>query len=103
MELALTSKRAEGDVFLVADPEPISVAEMIAAMRDGLGRSAHLFYLAPELIERLTALVGKQAEWERLSGSLVVNASKLQGIGWSPHVSTRQGLAMMMNREGRAD
>ena len=37
IELALASPKAEGEMFLVADSEPISVADLVTAMREGLG------------------------------------------------------------------
>ena len=42
IELALASPKAEGETFLVADTEPISVADLVTAMREGLGRAPHL-------------------------------------------------------------
>ena len=40
IELALASPKAEGEMFLVADSEPISVADLVTAMREGLGPGA---------------------------------------------------------------
>jgi nucleoside-diphosphate-sugar epimerase len=96
IEFGLTSERSEGEVFLVADEEPISVADMIATMREGLGRRPHLFRVPAGAAKRLMSFLGKEAEWERLTGSLVVDASKLCGTGWWPRVKTREGLARMM-------
>jgi len=39
ISLVLDSKQALGETFLVADREPISVGDMVASMREGLGRS----------------------------------------------------------------
>ena len=47
IELALISPKAEGEIFLVADTDPISVADMVAAMREGLGRAPHLIRVPP--------------------------------------------------------
>jgi UDP-glucose 4-epimerase len=96
IELVLTSPKAEGEIFLVADSEPISVAEMVAAMREGLGRAPHLMRVPAGGVKRLMATFGKEAEWERLSGNFVIDAAKLRGIGWTPRVKTREGIAAMM-------
>src|SRR5262245_59482344 len=96
IELVLTSPDAEGETFLVADNEPISVAGMVAAMREGLGRAPHLVRVPLGGVKRLMATFGKEAEWERLSGNFVIDAAKLRGIGWTPRVKTREGIAAMM-------
>lgn len=96
IELVLTSERAAGETFLVADPEPISVADLVAAMREGLGRSPHLIRVPAGAVKRLMASFGKEAEWERLAGSFVIDAAKLRGIGWAPRVTTPDGIAAMM-------
>jgi UDP-glucose 4-epimerase len=47
-------------------------------------------------VKRLMATFGKEAEWERLSGSFVIDAAKLRGIGWTPRIKTPGGIATMM-------
>jgi UDP-glucose 4-epimerase len=94
--LVLNSERALGETFLVADREPISVGDMVAAMREGLGRSPHLVRVPERAVRRLMASFGKEAEWERLSGNFVIESEKLQGLGWDPRVTSREGLARMM-------
>jgi nucleoside-diphosphate-sugar epimerase len=96
VDLALTSERAESETFLVADPEPITIAEMVTAMREGLGRSPHLVRVPAGAVKRLMATFGKEADWERISGNFVIDARKLRSIGWAPQVQTRDGLAAMM-------
>lgn len=98
--LVLASERALGETFLVADAEPISVADLVAAMREGLGRSPHLVSVPHGAVKRLMASFGKEAEWERLSGNFVIDAAKLRGIGWQPNITTRAGIAAMMRDLG---
>jgi UDP-glucose 4-epimerase len=96
ISLVLTSERALGEMFLVADREPISVADMVACMREGLGRSPHLVRVPERAVRRLMASFGREADWERLSGSMIINAAKLMDLGWDPRVAAREGLARMM-------
>ena len=96
ISLVLESKQALGETFLVADREPISVGDMVAAMREGLGRSPHLVRVPERAVRRLMASFGKEAEWERLTGNFVIDSGKLQGLGWDPRVTSREGLARMM-------
>jgi nucleoside-diphosphate-sugar epimerase len=99
--LVLASDEAQGETFLAADAEPISVADLVGAMREGLGRSPHLISVPQGAVKRLMASFGKEAEWERLSGNFVIDAAKLRGIGWRPTVTTRAGIAAMMrDQEG---
>jgi UDP-glucose 4-epimerase len=96
VELALLSPKAEGEIFLAADAEPISVADIVTAMREGLGRSPHLLRVPQGAVKRLMATFGKEAEWERLSGNFVIDAGKLRAIGWEPRVKTYNGIVAMM-------
>jgi UDP-glucose 4-epimerase len=89
-------------MFLVADSEPISVAELVTAMREGLGRPPHLLRVPTGAVKRLMATFGKEAEWDRLSGNFVIDAGKLRAIGWDPRVKTYDGIAAMMREPNGA-
>jgi UDP-glucose 4-epimerase len=100
--LVLGAERAANETFLVADAEPISVADLVAAMREGLGRSPHLVKVPLGGVKRLMKSFGKEAEWERIAGNFVIDASKLMGIGWRPAISTHDGIVRMMRSENGA-
>jgi nucleoside-diphosphate-sugar epimerase len=100
--LVLVSERAANQTFLAADAEPINVADLVTAMREGLGRSPHLVKVPLGAVKRLMKSFGKEAEWERISGDFVIDATKLMGIGWRPAVATRDGIARMMRAENGA-
>ena len=102
ISLVLVAKQAAGETFLAADPEPISVADLVAAMREGLGRPPHLVKVPLGAVRRLMKSFGKEAEWERISGDFVIDAAKLMGIGWRPSVQTRDGIVSMMRSENGA-
>ncbi len=95
----LRSKQAENETYLVADAEPISVADLVTAMREGLSRAPHLMRVPQGAVKRILKTVGKEAEWERLSGSFAISPTKLMGIGWRPTVATRDGIIEMMRAE----
>jgi UDP-glucose 4-epimerase len=86
------SHPATHEVFLVADPKPVSLAEIIAAFRAGLGREPGLFSVSPRLIEGAARLLGGAALWERIGGELVVDPAKLVAAGWSPAADTKAAL-----------
>lgn len=92
----LTSEAADRQAFLAADDNPLSVAEMVTTMRTALGRAPGVVNVAPGAIKRMLRLIGKEEEWERLTGSFVVDTSKLKRIGWAPTIETTEGLTQMM-------
>lgn len=79
--------------FIVADPKPLTIAEIVAALRHGLGRRASLFYVPRPLLEGAMRLSGLAQNCEPLFGSLIADASALSRLGWIPPVATQQGLA----------
>lgn len=85
--------------LIVADPEPLTVAEMVAALRQGLGRPPALFPVPPALLGVGLRLLGREEIAARLSGGLVASAAALTHLGWTPPVATREGLAALTARE----
>jgi UDP-glucose 4-epimerase len=79
--------------LLVADPEPVSVSDMLAILRQAQGRAAGLLPVPPFLLKLAAQALGRSEEFQRLSEPLVVNTARLEGLGWSPAVRTREGLA----------
>jgi UDP-glucose 4-epimerase len=89
---ALTHPEAAGQTFLLADREPLSLGDMVAATRIGLGRSARLVPLPESALRRLAALVGRRAAFDRLFGSFVVDGGHIAAVlGWQPPLSSEEG------------
>jgi UDP-glucose 4-epimerase len=86
--------------FIVADREALTIAEMIAAMRHGLGRRPNVFRFPPRLLELPLRSTGRDYVYERLAGSLVADPSALAAIGWTPLLATPDGLARLMQARG---
>jgi nucleoside-diphosphate-sugar epimerase len=80
----LFNERAIGQTFVVADPEPITVSEIIERARRRHGRSEPLFKVHPKIIEIALTAIGKRSVWERLGFPLIADPSKLFSIGWTP-------------------
>lgn len=93
--LALNAQDRIGQLFLVADPEPVTLAEILKALRGGAGRSPRLFPLPPEVFEGALKLAGRGDIWERLGGELVVDPGKLIAAGWRPDPDTLGGLGRL--------
>jgi nucleoside-diphosphate-sugar epimerase len=81
--------------LIVADREVLTIPQMIAAMRGGLGRRPGLFPLPPRLLEAALRAAGRAEIHQRLARSLVADPSALARLGWTPAVSTPEGLAAL--------
>lgn len=88
----LTAEGASRRVFLIADPEPVSVPGLVAALRRGKGRPPRLVPVPERLIRAAAALVGRADMLDRLSGNLVVDTTALQATGWQPRETAAEGL-----------
>lgn len=78
----LFNQRAIGETFVVADPVPLTVAQIIGRARQRVGRSELLFRVHPKIIEVAMTAVGRKSTWDKLSLPLIVDPSKLLSIGW---------------------
>lgn len=87
--------------FIVADPSPLSVGEIVAALRQGLGRRARLFYVPRPVLKTALRAIGHADGVEPLFGSLVADPSALQRLDWTPPVATQQGLALLAQQSMR--
>jgi nucleoside-diphosphate-sugar epimerase len=96
IRFVLGSDAASRESFLVADPEPIAMAEFVERMRESLGKSGNLVRIPERAIKRVLASFGREDDFERLSGNLVVDIGKLRGIGWTPPLTTAEGIRRMM-------
>jgi UDP-glucose 4-epimerase len=80
-------------VLVAADPQPLTVAEMIAAMRRGLGRRPGVVPVPPRMLAALLRAAGRADAYERIAEPLVADPSALLRLGWAPPIATAEGLA----------
>jgi len=92
---ALARPGTANERFVLADPEPSSVADLLAGLRAGLGRPARLLNVSPRLLGAAAAMAGQTDNWTVLSGALAVHPGKLLEAGWSPPIRrSRDGAAL---------
>jgi len=96
IRFVLEQPETAGETYVVADPTPVSLADMIAIMRHARGRSAGMMPVPPDWIGRALRAAGKADIWERIGSALVADAAKLRAVGWQPAVDTPQALADMI-------
>jgi nucleoside-diphosphate-sugar epimerase len=86
-------------VLIAADPQALTIAEMIAALRSGLGRRPNVFPLPPALLEVALRAARREEIYQRLSGPLIADPRALMSLGWTPQLATHDGLARLMRSE----
>jgi len=86
--------------LIVAEPEPITIGEMITCLRRGLGRRQGLFSVPAPLLRYVFGMLGRAEAYERIAGSLIASAAAMTALGWTPPVATRDGLAAMARTAG---
>jgi len=91
----LRNDTSSGETYVVADPQPVSLADMVAALRNGLGKAPRLIAVPPGLIRFGLSAIGRGHNWDQLNGQLIVDPAKLIAAGWRPNPDTKGALAAM--------
>lgn len=82
--------------YVLGDAAPVSTAQMVAAIRAGLGRAPRLLPVPPALLRGLLHMAGKGAMGEQLLGDMAVDASAFaRDFAWTPEADTHAGLSAM--------
>jgi len=81
------------EVFIIADPRPVSLSQIITQLRFGMGRSPGLISIPPNVLAKFFRMVRMSHVWERLAGGLVVSIDRLKSAGCSPEDTTLAVLA----------
>lgn len=93
IECAITSPQAKGQVFLAADGEDVTLAELIRHIADGLNIVPKLFSFPRPILLAAARLIGQGESFAKLTASLRVDPSKARNmLGWRPEVSVEEGL-----------
>jgi nucleoside-diphosphate-sugar epimerase len=98
IETVLAVPQRLARAFIVADEETLTIPEMITSLRRGLGRRPGLVPVPPRLIELALRAAGRGEIYQRLAGSLVADPSALKALGWTPRITTMQGLRALVQR-----
>ena len=82
--------------FIVADPDALSLAEIVTALRRGLRRKPNLFSVPQPVLQLLASLSGRRHDYERFAlASLVASPDALLASGWKPCVRTEDWMAAL--------
>ena len=78
--LCSSHPRAAGEVFLVSDGVPVSTAELVRCIGRAAGRSPVLLPVPVALLRIVGRVTGKRAAVGRLTGSLLIDDSKIRRL-----------------------
>jgi UDP-glucose 4-epimerase len=95
IHFVLQHPSAKGETYIVADPMPLTLAEIVVALRAGQGRRSGLLPVPPALIALAANIADRGDDWQRIGGAMVVDPAKLLLAGWKPTVDARAGLAAL--------
>jgi len=88
---------AKGKIFLVSDGEDLSTPNLIQLIASSMGKTSHFFPIPISLLRILARIIGKQRDFDRLSGSLRIDNSYTKKIlNWTPPVSVEEGIRRMV-------
>jgi nucleoside-diphosphate-sugar epimerase len=94
LEAAMQHPQAAGQCFLLSDGSDISTPDLVRRLAHLMHRPARLLPCPASLLFMAGRIAGRAATVERLSGSLVVDSSRIrQRLGWHPPATLDQGLA----------
>lgn len=95
IRFVLKTPSTAGETFIVSDPSPVTLAEMISILRKCRGRAPGLLPVPPTWVGAALRAAGKGEAWERIGTSLVADCAKLRAAGWQPPTDTPQALTRM--------
>lgn len=94
LEVCIQHPDAGGEVFLISDDQDISTPQLLRMLAAAMECPCRLMPFPPSILAGISKLLGQDAVWSRLAGSLQVDISKARyKLGWQPVMSLEQGLA----------
>lgn len=85
--------KASSGRFLVSDRQPVSLADMVRLLRQGMSLPPRLFGVPEPLIAAALSAIGRGALAQSLFGQMEVDCSRFRDVyGWSPGLTTAEGI-----------
>lgn len=79
--------------YCLADPEPMPLPHVVAALREGMGTSARLLPCPPAAFAAFGALIGRQRQLAGLTGALRVDSSRFySNFGFTPTLALEEAI-----------
>ena len=91
---------AADQAFLVSDGQDVSTPELLNCMGHALGKPARLVALPPAWLHLIGRLSGREAQIDRLTGSLQVDIGHTtEVLGWKPRTNLYQAMQELVQAE----
>ena len=81
--------------YIVSDSKPVTIPEIVAAFRNGMGRPPGLVHLPPALLEAFALLAGRRRALQGLFAEEICDPSALEDTGWIATESSVNGLTAL--------
>lgn len=78
----LTEASTDNQTFIVADKAPLTIGDIVTAVRQGLGRTPALFSVPERMVQHVMGVAGQSSRWATLTGAMVASSQALQETGW---------------------
>jgi UDP-glucose 4-epimerase len=79
---SLNEPKTDRGTFIVSDRNPVTVPQILAAIRRRRGRNPGLFSCPPWILNIAAQITGQGDRWKTLNGDLIASSAKLQSTGW---------------------
>jgi len=85
---------AGNQTFLVSDQDDVSTPDLIRLISSAMDKPTRLFSFPPNILSLFATMIGKKNLYDRLCGSLTVDASAIsKTLSWQPPFSLNDGIA----------
>lgn len=79
--------------YCIADPETLSLPQLLTELRRGMGLSPNLLACPPQVFDALGVVIGRRRQLAGLTGSLEVDASRFAAsFGFTPSLPLREAI-----------
>ena len=97
ISICITHPLAAGETFMVSDGQDVSTPELISMIAGAMNKKVVLFSLHLSILRALCKIVGKNEELEKLTGSLLIDSSKIRNLlGWKAPFTLEEGIREMV-------
>jgi len=78
-----------------------SLPELVGILREASGRRRNVFPLPNSILKFALSALGRAEEYARVAEPLLVSHAKLQSLGWTPVLGTREALIRYAQSENQ--
>ena len=93
IDFCISDDKVVNETFLISDNRDLSLPQLLTLIRKSMNQKSRLFYLPLIMIRMLFTILGRKMQFEKLTGSYVLDSSKVQkSLTWKPVVSVEDAI-----------